>query len=1458
MCGAIPEQTVVVGETAAVSACFEDPNGDVLSYTASSSDPGVATVSISGTMATVAGASPGTGMISITATDATELQGQQTFRVLVPNRAPVAVGEIDSRELRAGESAGVDVSAYFTEPDGQPLSYAGSVSDEAIVKLSMSGPVVTFEALGKGTAAVTATATDPGGLTATQSFVVTVPNRAPGAVGSIEPQIIEVDATATTDVTGYFTDPDGDDLTLAAASSAPAVATVSIHEGDLTVAATARGEATVTVMATDTEGLTATQTFVVTVPNRPPLATGSIKGRTIEVDETSMLDLSGHFSDPDGDDLVYSAMTSDGAVAGVHAGAGVLTVTAVAKGEATVTVTATDTEGLTATQAFGVSVPNRPPLAAGSIKGQTLEVDQTATVELSGHFSDPDGDDLVYTASGSDAAVVGTSVDAGAVTVTAVAKGEATVTITATDNEGLTASQMFAVTVPNRPPRAVGAIEARTLEMSESATVDLSGFFEDPDGDDLVHAVSSSDATLIAVSLDGTAMRLEALAKGSAAITVTATDTEGLTATQTFAVSVANRPPHPVGSIAAQTVEVDLTARIDLSSHFEDPDGDALVYTATATPEGSSINLSVTGASLEVTALGKGEVGVTVTATDTEGMTATQEFLVTVPNRTPEAVGSVPDMRVREGGIRRADPSPLFTDPDGDELALNASSSDPQVARAWVASNGVMVRGMKDGTATVTISAEDPEGLTATVQFAVRVDGSGGGNQPPFATGSLAAQTLKKGESRTLDISSRFSDPDGDNLRFSAESSSTGTVTATASGGQVELRAVASGAATVKIIARDPDGLSASLNFAVTVSATGGPNRPPVPTGTILEQDMAEGDKRMLNASSYFADPDDDDLSFAAESSDTEVVKAATSGDEIELEVVSQGTATITVTAEDPEGLQTEQAFGVTIGEAASENRAPATVGTVSAQNLQENGSTTLDASTYFVDPDADALAYSAESSDDAVVTATVSGSEITLQATGAGTATVTLTAEDPSGLEAALDFDVTVVEEPTNRAPVAGAIDAQSLKQDATRTLDASAHFSDPDEDELSYAAESSDAEVVTATVSGSEIELRGVATGSATVSVTAADPDGLTATASFQVTVTPAGGSGKPPRNTRTPSSQTFLVDAEWEISSSWYFWDPDHDYSDLTTTVESSNSTVMTAEKLEGATILLTGKSEGDATITITVTDPDGLSASTSVVHTVGNNAPRIYNTYAVGDIARTPGEEHIFFLHAYALFQDAALFEDNDVGDHMTFTMSSSDPTVATAEVEHNIIYRNALVKAVALGEATITATATDEGGLSTDYSFVLTVNNNKPPRLKKEIPDPYEVALPDSIVLPLSEHIEDPEGDSLTYVIRGYGPFTGYLTGDTLVITRANADILVYATDPEGRTTFFEFEAEVSANVQGMTSGSDSSDVPVHVKEKESVPFPVGRPSASGRRTNGEKPPPGRAAAGLRTEPANGF
>ena len=92
------------------------------------------------------------------------------------------------------------------------------------------------------------------------------------------------------------------------------------------------------------------------------------------------------------------------------------------------------------------------------------------------------------------------------------------------------------------------------------------------------------------------------------------------------------------------------------------------------------------------------------------------------------------------------------------------------------------------------------------------------------------------------------------------------------------------------------------------------------------------------------------------------------------------------------------------------------------------------------------------------------------------------------------------------NGTPAVGTgIPNRSLAPRQDSTLDLSAHFSD--DQPLAYEASSSDAEVLRVSVTGSVLTLMPVAEGSATVTVTARDPDGNAATQTFSVTV---GGVG------------------------------------------------------------------------------------------------------------------------------------------------------------------------------------------------------------------------------------------------------------------------------------------------------------------------------------------------------------
>ena len=178
-----------------------------------------------------------------------------------------------------------------------------------------------------------------------------------------------------------------------------------------------------------------------------------------------------HFSDPDGDALTYTAITSDSTIASVGVGGvgnSTVSVYANALGTATITVTATDTKGTSTTGTFTATVVKQPPVAVGTIPDQTVNVDSTATVDVSSYFSGPDNETLTYTASSSDTTKATVSVSSATVAITGVAAGTATITVTGTARNSLTATQTFSVTVEkladSTPPSAADVIPGLSSE----------------------------------------------------------------------------------------------------------------------------------------------------------------------------------------------------------------------------------------------------------------------------------------------------------------------------------------------------------------------------------------------------------------------------------------------------------------------------------------------------------------------------------------------------------------------------------------------------------------------------------------------------------------------------------------------------------------------------------------------------------------------------------------------------------------------------------------------------------------------------------------------------------------------------------------------------------------------------------------------------------------------------------
>ena len=278
--GTLAPLTIGVDElsvTVEVSGAFLDPNGDTLTYRATSSAPGVATVVVFGSAVVVTPVVEGTATVTVTATDAggSNATATQMFLVTVgpaANRPPASVGVLPPVTLGVDDAAvRVEVGGAFRDPDGDALTYRATSSAPSVASVAVVGSTVTVAPVSEGTATVTVTATDAGGSngTATQTFSVTVgpaANRPPVAVGTLPAvRLPDLDATLEVDVFGAFDDLDGDALTYAVSSSAPQVVTVWAAGARVTLTAVALGRSVIEVRATDADGLSAAQSFPVRV-----------------------------------------------------------------------------------------------------------------------------------------------------------------------------------------------------------------------------------------------------------------------------------------------------------------------------------------------------------------------------------------------------------------------------------------------------------------------------------------------------------------------------------------------------------------------------------------------------------------------------------------------------------------------------------------------------------------------------------------------------------------------------------------------------------------------------------------------------------------------------------------------------------------------------------------------------------------------------------------------------------------------------------------------------------------------------------------------------------------------------------------------------------------------------------------------------------------------------------------
>lgn len=988
---------------------------------------------------------------------------------------------------------------------------------------------------------------------------------------------------------------------------------------------------------------------------QPPVAmfTYSVLYATVTVDASGSYD-------PDGTIVSYSWDWGDGT-----SGSGVTASHTYASTDTyTITLTVTDNIGLTnsTSEQVYVELPKMPPVASFTYTTDQL----TVSVDASSSY-DPDGTIVSYDWSWGD----GTTGSGVTAKHTYAMGGTYEVVLTVTDNDGLTdeARAMVSVARVNMKPVAVFTYTVSELIVS----VDASGSY-DPDGFITTYDWDWGDG---ATDTGITASHTYA-SYGTYLITLTVVDDLG--ATDTVSESVwFNAPP-----VASFTVSVDkMTVSVDASGSTDDG---LIVSYAWDWGDGTT----GTGVTATHTYSAYGTYTITLTVTDDGGKTDSASESVDIVNTPPvasfaamvsvltvsvDASGSTDDGTIvsyewdwgdgtagtgmmashtyaaygaylitltvtDDGGLSdstskivdlaNAPPIASFTATvDMMTVSVDASgSSDPDgiiVSYDWNWGDGTTGSGM---TATHTYSTYGLKTITLTVTD------NGGASASMSMTVEIINVPPVASFTVTIDLrtvsvdASASSDPDGSIVSYAWNwgDGTTGT-------GIIASHMYALGTYTITLTVTDNGGAIATATKSVTIV-----NTPPTASFTVSVSERTAS----VDASAS-SDPDGTIVSYSWDWGDGTMGSGMTASHTYTL----AGVYTIILTVTDNDGADASISESVTIV-----NLMPVAsfTATVTMRTVSVDASTSSDL-------DGTIVSYSWDWGDGSPAG---SGITATHAYSTVGTKTITLTVTDNEGGVGSTSKEVTIV----NTPPIASFTVSVTLR---TASVDASAS-SDPDGSIVSYAWDWGDGSPASTGMTA----MHTYALGTYTITLTVTDNDGATSSATESVTIMNAAPTAS---FTVSVDLRTVTVDAsassDPDGSIVSYAWD----WGDGTT----------------GAGVMAThiySPAGGAFTITLTVTDNDGATASTTKSVTITPNlAPVASFTLSSADLVASV---------------DASASSDSD-GTIVDYTWDWGDGSPAGSGVTATHTYATD-------GTYTITLTVTDNEGTTGTATQSVTVSS----------------------------------------------------------------------------------------------------------------------------------------------------